>query len=385
MVILLPQYNLAQCGAGSITEIFQASGTTIQTWTVPAGVTQITITTVGADGGNATNGTPDILGGSGATAIATFAVTPTTVLEIIVGNQGQTETIAGGGGAGSGVKVQGTIGTNVLIVAGGGGGAGSTTSGRGGNNALNGAGLDGFVGGFAGGGGFGGGGGFAGGGGGGGVLGIGNIGGGGGGNPGDGGFAGDGGIGSPNFGGGGGGLGGGGSSGGVSIGGGGGGGFSGSGGGHSGGSGGGGGSFINTSGVGTLTAGTNGGGMQNNGSVTICYFPPTTVPTLSEWGLILLSLLILIIGVGYATAPNMQAASGIKVRNFSIRNLPFESKSVFKMWGMALFSILAFFAMAAFFFEYEMTSADPFGIFGSSFLVGYLSYLILNEHKYYKS
>lgn len=98
--------------------VFTASGTgrfgSIQTWTVPAGVTQITITAAGAQGG--LSGT--ITGAKGASMTGTFNVTNGQVLTILVGQTGET---AGYGAGGGGTFV--TTQTYVpLIVAGGGGG-----------------------------------------------------------------------------------------------------------------------------------------------------------------------------------------------------------------------------------------------------------------------
>lgn len=87
----------------------------IQTFTVPAGVTSITIDARGAQGG--TSGTN--LGGLGARMTGTFAVTPGQVLQILVGGQGGTGSQQGGGGGGTFVVASGNT---PLVVAGGGGG-----------------------------------------------------------------------------------------------------------------------------------------------------------------------------------------------------------------------------------------------------------------------
>lgn len=87
----------------------------IQTFTVPAGVTSITIDGRGAQGG--TSGSNP--GGLGARMVGTFAVTPGQVLQILVGQQGGTGTQQGGGGGGTFVVASGNT---PLLVAGGGGG-----------------------------------------------------------------------------------------------------------------------------------------------------------------------------------------------------------------------------------------------------------------------
>ena len=77
-----------------ITQTFNFTGG-MQTWTVPAGVTSITIDTYGAQGGTgATGGNASSggIGGLGTQATGTLAVTPGQVLNIFVGGQGGTPT-----------------------------------------------------------------------------------------------------------------------------------------------------------------------------------------------------------------------------------------------------------------------------------------------------
>ena len=97
----------------------------IQTFTVPTGVTSLTITAKGSVGGGTS-------GGKGATMKATFAVTPGALLKIVVGAKGHSSTNDakyGGGGGGSFVAVGDINAANLLIAAGGGGGGGLTPGG----------------------------------------------------------------------------------------------------------------------------------------------------------------------------------------------------------------------------------------------------------------
>ena len=106
--------------SGSITLNYTGS---IQNWTVPQGVTSITILAKGAQGGSGTTYT----GGLGASMQGTFTVTPGDVLKVLVGQEGGSNTSykAGGGGGGSFVT---TSSNSPLIVAGGGGGGGGNTN-----------------------------------------------------------------------------------------------------------------------------------------------------------------------------------------------------------------------------------------------------------------
>ncbi len=114
------------CPGATGTQTFNFTGTP-QTFTVPAGVTSITIDALGAQGGGSFNGA----GGLGARMNATYAVTPGQVLTIIVGEQGHLQ--VGGNaqnssGGGGGTFVYDASGPTLLVAAGGGGGKCNYTS-----------------------------------------------------------------------------------------------------------------------------------------------------------------------------------------------------------------------------------------------------------------
>ncbi|GAA4355356.1 hypothetical protein GCM10023185_18110 [Hymenobacter saemangeumensis] len=110
----------------------------VQTYTVPTGVTSLSVQANGAQGGG-------VNGGAGARAQTTLAVTPGEVLNIYVGGAGTPAPFAaggggyngggngsyssgnrgGGGGGASDIRRGGTALTNRLVVAAGGGGAGT--------------------------------------------------------------------------------------------------------------------------------------------------------------------------------------------------------------------------------------------------------------------
>ena len=92
------------------------------TFTVPAGVTSLTITAVGAGGGGSLNAP----GGSGANVASTLSVTPGQVLDLFVGGASSAGTNWNVGGGGSTNITSGGV---PLVIAGGGGGAGNGGSG----------------------------------------------------------------------------------------------------------------------------------------------------------------------------------------------------------------------------------------------------------------
>ena len=108
----------------TISKTFDYSGS-IVTWTVPTGVTLISIDTYGAQGGGGI--TNSLTGGKGAHMKGTFSVTQGDVLRILVGQKGNTGAATndphgnenGGGGGTFVVKQSGNV---PLIISGGGGG-----------------------------------------------------------------------------------------------------------------------------------------------------------------------------------------------------------------------------------------------------------------------
>ena len=109
--------------------------TYLQSWTVPAGVTSITIKVWGAGGGGAGSiytGDQGGPGGGGGFAQATLTVTPAEELIVYIGDGGAlgtiTSALGGGGGGLTGVFRSETP----LIIAGAGGGGGSGADGTGG-------------------------------------------------------------------------------------------------------------------------------------------------------------------------------------------------------------------------------------------------------------
>ncbi|MCB9233897.1 MAG: HYR domain-containing protein [Bacteroidia bacterium] len=120
----------------------------VQNWTVPAGVTSITIQAWGAQGRNSSNN--DAIGGRGGYATGVRAVTPGTLIRVYVGGGGGTSTAGGwngggnagtspctvarggGGGGASDVRIGGSgLGNRVIVAAGGGGAGGHREAGCG--------------------------------------------------------------------------------------------------------------------------------------------------------------------------------------------------------------------------------------------------------------
>jgi hypothetical protein len=166
---------LSSCGASTVSTTFTFTGA-MQTYTVPADVTELFIEANGAQGGSGASGGNASTGGAGglgSKTTGTLTVTPGQVLNIFVGGQGATptggfngggnggSTNAGGGGGASDIRIGGTAAANRIMVAGGGGGGGRggcesvTAAGGGGGGSTGTKGTDAPTSGGAAGGGFG--------------------------------------------------------------------------------------------------------------------------------------------------------------------------------------------------------------------------------------
>ena len=163
ILLFVPLMVMSNMGYAQVTFSYTGS---VETWTVPAGVTSIIVTAQGAIGGlNSDEITYPDRPGYGARVRATMAVTPGQVLSIYVGGQGSdgntlaggsggyngggaggyngAGSIAGGGGGGAtDIRLGGNALTDRILVAAGGGGAGAICNipdgDRGGDGGLNG-------------------------------------------------------------------------------------------------------------------------------------------------------------------------------------------------------------------------------------------------------
>ena len=129
-------YYVTSSTVSSSSQIFNYTGS-IQTWTVPAGVSSVSFTADGAQGANSSSGYGN--GGLGGRLQGTLTVTPGQVLNIYVGGaasaatggwngggNGPTSypTWGGGGGGATDMRIGGTTLNDRVLVAAGGGGAG---------------------------------------------------------------------------------------------------------------------------------------------------------------------------------------------------------------------------------------------------------------------
>ncbi|MCB0634972.1 MAG: IPTL-CTERM sorting domain-containing protein, partial [Lewinella sp.] len=99
------------------------------------------------------------------------------------------------------------------------------------------------------------------------------------------------------------------------------------------------------------------------------------VPTMSQWGLILLCLIVLTLGM-VTVRQRQLAMAGSESAGFSLRNLPFDRARFTRALRWAGLAIVAVFAVAVLVFGYVMTTADVPGSLLALPLVAYLMTLL---------
>jgi len=122
-----------------------------------------------------------------------------------------------------------------------------------------------------------------------------------------------------------------------------------------------------------------------DGTCVMAAPPPAAIPTMSEWAVIILGIMMIIIGtlsVSMANKPALATSNGGAVNmKFKLSDLPFEHNLYIRMAMIALGFVFAVFTVAVIGFGYELTSADPIGILLASGLTGYWLMLVNMDKK----
>jgi hypothetical protein len=124
-------YSVGGSKSNIVRQVVATTGSS--SYSVPVGVTTITVKAWGAGGGGGAGGSASIggTGGGGGFAQANLTVTPGESLNVYVGNPGTSNTVvstSGGGGGGGGASYVARGATYLVIGAGGGGGGGGDNS-----------------------------------------------------------------------------------------------------------------------------------------------------------------------------------------------------------------------------------------------------------------
>lgn len=135
---------------------------------------------------------------------------------------------------------------------------------------------------------------------------------------------------------------------------------------------------LGASGNVTLTATDASGNTANCiAAVTDDPFVPALVPTLSQWGLIILVLMMMAMATVALMATNgrVQTTSSASLNMFAPKSLPFEMKGFTKILAIVLAITIIIFAVAMVAFGYELTDADVPGTLIASPIAAYVLHL----------
>lgn len=108
------------------------------------------------------------------------------------------------------------------------------------------------------------------------------------------------------------------------------------------------------------------------------------IPTMGEWGLIILALLVLSIGTLFVMQPSLQTTNGqnlnLPFSQFTNWQIPFDKSTFLKIWVGTIAGLALIFSISTSFFGYEMTNADlPMSILVSGVFAFLVQLLIIGE------
>lgn len=109
--------------------------------------------------------------------------------------------------------------------------------------------------------------------------------------------------------------------------------------------------------------------------------PPGSIPTMSEWGLILFALIIFTFSVVMGTQQQQRLALGGNFSADTRQSIPFDKALFYKVLPMVYLGIVVAFSSAIALFGYEMTTADIPGSLISGLVVTYLVHYVLGSSK----
>jgi hypothetical protein len=103
---------------------------------------------------------------------------------------------------------------------------------------------------------------------------------------------------------------------------------------------------------------------------------PEVIPTLTEWGVIILLLLVLAVGMVFLYRRQTSLAMAGVAESSNVKSKLFDGKLFAKLFAVVLLIGLAG-LVAAYLFYGSITKADPFGTFVSAAIVAYMAHLWL--------
>lgn len=109
--------------------------------------------------------------------------------------------------------------------------------------------------------------------------------------------------------------------------------------------------------------------------------PPGSIPTMSEWGLILFALIVFTFSVVFGTQQQQKLAMGGNMTASARQTLPFDKASFFKVLPYVYLGFVVLFGSMVALFGYEMTNADVPGSLLSGLVIAYLIQFVAGSNK----
>jgi hypothetical protein len=109
--------------------------------------------------------------------------------------------------------------------------------------------------------------------------------------------------------------------------------------------------------------------------------PPGSIPTMSEWGLILFALIVFTFSVVFGTQQQQKLAMGGNMTASTRQTLPFDKASFFKVLPYVYLGFVVLFGSMVAMFGYEMTNADVPGSLLSGLVIAYLIQFVTGSNK----
>ena len=128
-------------------------------------------------------------------------------------------------------------------------------------------------------------------------------------------------------------------------------------------------------------AGPDGGICVDRVEITLGYTAGTAVPTMGEWGLIILALLVLSFGTVFMMRRRASLAGAGNVSMSQSGGIPFDRASFGKMLAVVMIGFVAIVAISVLVFGYEMTNADVPGSLIAGPIAAYLLHLLFGAKK----
>ena len=125
------------------------------------------------------------------------------------------------------------------------------------------------------------------------------------------------------------------------------------------------------------TAGGDSFPLTTGGPCKVCNI--NAIPTMGEWGLIILALLVLSFSTLFIMKKQAAMVGSVNISFYGITDIPFNKNAFGQILICVIVGITVVFALAINLFGYKMTGADVPGSLVAGTILAYLMHLITNR------